>query len=150
MIPLLKYNNHLHDIKDRVNVSLQEIYKSDINALYLSPTDKSLMHSISDNPNIIMGASYPDTICTGNDDGFSNHNKSFIFILQKLRNDLPSDDLDIAMAKLQNVAMKVRDELLVELPLHYQLGDKISIEWEFGVLGGFSGLSIGFDLINYD
>lgn len=155
MIHIKRYRELINTVVTNVNAQLVGDKISDF---ILSPTEQQATKKISDKPGILILAKMPPTSSEIlSKDDYSENNQCLIFILKKVDISAVDDNDEIEIyADLQGIMQLVKQEIL-NLGMNNgitseteTLSKPFRTEWEYQIYGGFNGLSLSFDLRDFE
>lgn len=149
MIDILRYREILAELKETVNARSETA----IECVVIAVSDKHLMKKLKDKSGLVLCANYPDAEMKGEEENYKEDNRLLLFLLEKVASGSETDEEELLhYARIQQVMKLLKEELR---RMDFVCGeisgaDEIGTEWEYDVFGGFSGLSIGLKLTDYD
>jgi len=144
----------IDDGKVHTNVLLGKV----IDHVIISPTESHLIKKIADKKGIVLAVKLPDADAVIESvDNYSDMNHMLLFLLEKVDHSAHKNAIETAhYAKIQAIMKLVKEYIL-----HHGLNSNVfngdetldkpfHSEWEYNTFGGYNGLSVSFDLANYD
>lgn len=157
MISAVRFRSLLLDLQADVNAELVETGLS-IAHVVVSATDNLVVKKVSDKAGVILVAKMPPaTADIRTIDDYSEDNHCLLFVLEKKDPSSLTDKSEIEhFDKVQRIMRKVKEWIMTH-GLHdgsdnetETLSKPFRTEWEYQVYGNFNGLSLGFDLKDFD
>ncbi len=112
-----------------------------------------MIKKLKDKSGIWLCANYPDAVMSGTDDQHSDRNKVVLFLMEKVSSGQHTDDEELDhYAKMQHLFLILRKYLLNNSAScgQFVTGEALEQEWEYDIFGGWNGLSVMFNLNDYD
>lgn len=157
MIKLSLLQEQLAEMRAAVNLALKT-QKITISEVFLSATESHILKKLADKKGIIVAVKMPDADARiESEDNYSELNHILLYVIEKadisgLTNQGETDMYN----KLQTVTAKIKEWFVTRggdgnlCGSDTKMQQKIRTEWEYNVFGGFYGLSIGFDLLDFN
>lgn len=149
MIDIVRYREELAELRERVN----EVSELQIDGVVVAVHEGHMQKKLKDKEGIYLCGNYPDAEMTGADDNHQDNNRVLLFLLEKIGAGSQTDEEELQhYARMQRLMKCVKDELLDSRLVCGGLDAQADIrtEWEYGIFGGFNGLSIGLTVKDYD
>lgn len=151
MIDIKIFREFIVELRTEVNAKADE----GIDCIKMAATESGLIKKLKDHKGIILCSNFPDADKElVNGDNWKEVNHVLLFVLEKVPSGSQTDgDEFLHYGKLQSIMERVKGILENENFLcgqHLRVGGRIRTEWEYNIYGGFNGLSLSFDLMNYD
>ena len=149
MINIKSFREYVADLSQVVNSSCQ--YK--IDSIQMAVSEAHMIKKLLHARGITLCVSFPDSRGTGVADSLREDEQAFFFIVEKVSPGADNSEEEITRyEKLQTVALALRDALLKSTSDCFRIipDYDYKIEWEWQILGGYNGLSIGVKFENYD
>jgi hypothetical protein len=150
MIKINKFAEFLQDIRGRVNAAFAND-KQHIAGTVLSVQETSMQKKLKDQPGIYLCAGYPscETDITDSDNYAGKHFCVF-FLLEKINSGSLTDAQELDFYnRMQEMAEEIQEIVISDnhtCDYGFAAPEKIRIEWEYNIFGGWYGLSIGFEI----
>ena len=157
MIQLTQLQETLAEMRGAVNQALTA-QKLTIAEVVLSATESHMVKKLGDKKGILVAVKMPDADARMESaDNYSEMNHILLFVLKKadlsgLTNQGEADMYN----QLQSVTAKIKEWFVARggdgnlCGADTEMQQKIRTEWEYNVFGGFYGLSISFDLRDFN
>ena len=180
MIPIIRFNEFLLEMQAEVNALLAEqtfVWRNNawvytggydavtgsntgklIDTIIISPTETHLIKKIKESTGIVLAVQLAQSDTEAESvDNYSENDNELFFILEKTDPSAFTDQNEqYHYAKLQLV-MKLVKEYILSRGLNGNAcgGDEtiskpFHTEWEYSAFGGFNGLSVSFNLKNFE
>lgn len=157
MISALRFKDILDQLREEVNLELDSLNLS-IDHVVVAATDSQVVKKVSSKSGVILVAKMPPaTADIRTVDDFSEDNQCLFFILEKQEPSNVTDQKELEhYDKVQRIMRQVK-EWIMNYGLHDGSDDETETiskpfrtEWEYQVYGNFNGLSLGFDLKDFE
>ena len=157
MIPASRFKALLDQLHEDVNLELAPLDLS-ISHVVITATDSQVVKKVSGKSGVILVAKMPpSTAEIRTVDDYSEDNQCLIFVLEKQEPSNATDQKELEhYDKVQRIMRKVK-EWILNHGLHDGSDDETETlskpfrtEWEYQVYGNFNGLSLGFDLKDFE
>ena len=149
MINIQRYREMLVELKERVN----KVSRTKIDGTVIAVSEKHLVKKLKDSMGLILCANYPDAVSQGNEDNYREQNSLLLFLIEKVPSGQETDEEELLhYARIQQVMQLLKTKLR---EMDFFCGEvdgaeSMTVEWEFDVFGGWNGMSIGLNLVDYD
>jgi len=180
MIPIIRFNEFLLELQAEVNTLLSKyafifrnnmwVYTEDedailgndkgkqIDTIIISPTESHLIKKIKEATGIVLAVQLAQSDTEAESvDNYSENDNELFFILEKVDPaQFTEQNEQYHYAKLQLVIKLVKEYILSRGMNGNMCGGDETIskpfhtEWEYSIFGGFNGLSISFNLRNFN
>lgn len=147
------------EVAAEVNSELEEDSKAfAVKSVIVSPTEKHLVNKLKDKAGVVMGIKMPSIDSEIVDaDNYSEVNKMLFYVIAKIDPGMQTDDAEIdhynAMQRLTSlIKNKLTDRLMGREFCNddAELARGFHTEFEYQEFGGWNGLSVSFDIKDYD
>ena len=143
---------------DTGKITVKPVLGKVIDHILISPTESHLIKRLSDKKGIVLAVKMPDADANVEDsDNYSEMNHQLFFLLEKIDPGTHNDTVETAhYAKMQAIMKLVKEYALDHgLSSITRDGDELlakpfHTEWEYQVYGGFNGISVSFDLQDFE
>jgi hypothetical protein len=147
MIQIKEFAQMLQDIRGKIN---QE-FTGKITGTALSVQPESMIKKLRDKNGIYLCGGYPSCETDVNDsDNYTGKDFCLLFLLEKKSSgDLTSEEELNFYADMQKVGEKIQEILLSDnqsCDYGFSTPKKIRFEWEYNLIGGWNGISLGFEI----
>lgn len=149
MINIQRYREMLVELKERVN----KVSRTKIDGTVIAVSEKHLVKKLKDSMGLILCANYPDAVSQGNEDNYREQNSLLLFLIEKVPSGQETDEEELLhYARIQQVMQLLKTKLR---EMDFFCGEvdgaeSMTVEWEYDVFGGWNGMSIGLNLVDYD
>lgn len=149
MINIQRYREMLAELKERVN----KVSRTKIDGTVIAVSEKHLVKKLKDSMGLILCANYPDAVSQGNEDNYREQNSLLLFLIEKVPSGQETDEEELLhYARIQQVMQLLKTKLR---EMDFFCGEvdgaeSMTVEWEYDVFGGWNGMSIGLNLVDYD
>lgn len=149
MINIQRYREMLVELKERVN----KVSRTKIDGTVIAVSEKHLVKKLKDSMGLILCANYPDAVSQGTEDNYRERNSLLLFLIEKVPSGQETDEEELLhYARIQQVMQLLKTKLR---EMDFFCGEvdgaeSMTVEWEYDVFGGWNGMSIGLNLIDYD
>lgn len=149
MINILDYSVWLTELRERVNMLSKN---SKIEKIVMAVDESQIVKRVGDEPGIVLVGSFPDSDKDINSkDCYEENNKVLLFLLQKINPGSLSINEELHhYAAMQEIMALIKNEIILMNNCLFSLSGGIHTEWEYNAFGGFNGLSIGLNFVDYD
>ena len=131
----------LVELKERVN----KVSRTKIDGTVIAVSEKHLVKKLRDCTGLMLCANYPDAVSQGNEDNYRERNSLLLFLIEKVPSGQETDEEELLhYARIQQVMQLLKTKLR---EMDFFCG---TVEWEYDVFGGWNGMSIGLNLVDYD
>lgn len=160
MIAINRLCTMLMDVRADVNNKLDSsTIERRIDHIVVSATEPHMVKKLKDKPGVILAVKMPEADTDINSiDNIRENNHMLIYVIEKVDPGTLSDQIEREhYSDLQEI-MRLVKEWIAERGINGNVcgGDETlsnkkayHTEWEYGTFGGFNGLSISFDLIDF-
>lgn len=151
MIDIVRFREYLLELVDSTNSSAGN--DAQIEGVAIGVHQGHMIKKLKDKSGIWLCANYPDAVMTGHDDQHGDRNKVVLFLMEKVASGQHTDDEEILhYAKMQRLFLVLRQYLLENSAScgQFVTGEALEQEWEYDIFGGWNGLSVMFNLNDYD
>lgn len=149
MINIQRYREMLVELKERVN----KVSRTKIDGTVIAVSEKHLVKKLKDSMGLILCANYPDAVSQGNEDNYREQNSLLLFLIEKVPSGQETDEEELLhYARIQQVMQLLKTKLR-EMDFfcgEVEGAESMTVEWEYDVFGGWNGMSIGLNLVDYD
>lgn len=149
MINIQRYREMLVELKERVN----KVSRTKIDGTVIAVSEKHLVKKLKDSMGLILCANYPDTVSQGTEDNYRERNSLLLFLIEKVPSGQETDEEELLhYARIQQVMQLLKTKLR-EMDFfcgEVEGAESMTVEWEYDVFGGWNGMSIGLNLVDYD
>ncbi|WP_455609185.1 hypothetical protein [Bacteroides rodentium] len=149
MINIQRYREMLAELKERVN----KVSRTKIDGTVIAVSEKHLVKKLKDSMGLILCANYPDAVSQGNEDNYREQNSLLLFLIEKVPSGQETDEEELLhYARIQQVMQLLKTKLR-EMDFfcgEVEGAESMTVEWEYDVFGGWNGMSIGLNLVDYD
>lgn len=151
MINIQRYREMLLELRECVN----KVSKTKIGGVVIAVSERHLVKKLRDVTGLMLCANYPDTVAKGDKDNYRERNGLVLFLLEKVSSGQETDEEELMhYARIQQVMQLLKTKLR-EMDFFCGEGevddtDSMTVEWEYDVFGGWNGMSIGLNLVDYD
>lgn len=149
MINIQRYREMLAELKERVN----KVSRTKIDGTVIAVSEKHLVKKLKDSIGLMLCANYPDAVSQGNEDNYSERNSLLLFLIEKVPSGRETDEEELLhYARIQQVMQLLKTKLR-EMDFfcgEVEGAESMTVEWEYDVFGGWNGMSIGLNLVDYD
>lgn len=157
MIPALRFNDILSNLQSDVNVDLDDSGLS-IAHIIVAVSDSQIGKKVSGKSGVLLIAKMPSaTSDIRTVDDYSEDNQCLIFVLEKQEPSTTTDQKELEhYAKVQRIMRAVKEWIMNHGLNDGQdnetetLSKPFRTEWENQVYGNFNGLSLSFDLKDFE
>lgn len=150
MIDIVRFREYLLEVQAEVN----ECQSGAIAGCELAVKEEHMTKKLKDKTGVLLCANYPDAETDAeNKDSSEDTNQVILFVVEKVPAGKWTDEEELLhYAGLQRIMNEVRRAVLEGEQACGTLapGNKLRTEWEYGIFGGFNGLSIGLTIKDYD
>lgn len=149
MINIQRYREMLVELKERVN----KVSRTKIDGTVIAVSEKHLVKKLKDSMGLILCANYPDAVSQGTEDNYRERNSLLLFLIEKVPSGQETDEEELLhYARIQQVMQLLKTKLR---EMDFFCGEvdgaeSMTVEWEYDVFGGWNGMSIGLNLVDYD
>lgn len=149
MINIQRYREMLVELKERVN----KVSRTKIDGTVIAVSEKHLVKKLKDSMGLILCANYPDAVSQGTEDNYRERNSLLLFLIEKVSSGQETDEEELLhYARIQQVMQLLKTKLR---EMDFFCGEvdgaeSMTVEWEYDVFGGWNGMSIGLNLVDYD
>lgn len=149
MINIQRYREMLVELKERVN----KVSRTKIDGTVIAVSEKHLVKKLKDSIGLMLCANYPDAVSQGNEDNYRERNSLLLFLIEKVPSGQETDEEELLhYARIQQVMQLLKTKLR---EMDFFCGEvdgaeSMTVEWEYDVFGGWNGMSIGLNLVDYD
>lgn len=149
MINIQRYREMLVELKERVN----KVSRTKIDGTVIAVSEKHLVKKLKDSMGLILCANYPDAVSQGTEDNYRERNSLLLFLIEKVPSGRETDEEELLhYARIQQVMQLLKTKLR---EMDFFCGEvdgaeSMTVEWEYDVFGGWNGMSIGLNLVDYD
>ena len=149
MINIQRYREMLAELKERVN----KVSRTKIDGTVIAVSEKHLVKKLKDRMGLIQCANYPDAVSQGTEDNYRERNSLLLFLIEKVPSGRETDEEELLhYARIQQVMQLLKTKLR---EMDFFCGEvdgaeSMTVEWEYDVFGGWNGMSIGLNLVDYD
>ncbi len=149
MINIQRYREMLAELKERVN----KVSRTKIDGTVIAVSEKHLVKKLKDSMGLILCANYPDAVSQGTEDNYRERNSLLLFLIEKVPSGQETDEEELLhYARIQQVMQLLKTKLR---EMDFFCGEvdgaeSMTVEWEYDVFGGWNGMSIGLNLVDYD
>lgn len=149
MINIQRYREMLVELKERVN----KVSRTKIDGTVIAVSEKHLVKKLKDSMGLILCANYPDAVSQGTEDNYRERNSLLLFLIEKVPSGQETDEEELLhYARIQQVMQLLKNKLR---EMDFFCGEvdgaeSMTVEWEYDVFGGWNGMSIGLNLVDYD
>lgn len=149
MINIQRYREMLAELKERVN----KVSRTKIDGTVIAVSEKHLVKKLKDSMGLILCANYPDAVSQGTEDNYRERNSLLLFLIEKVPSGQETDEEELLhYARIQQVMQMLKTKLR---EMDFFCGEvdgaeSMTVEWEYDVFGGWNGMSIGLNLVDYD
>lgn len=151
MIDIVRFREFLMELVVFTNDEVAE--DSTIEGVVIGVHQGHMIKKLKDKNGIWLCANYPDAVMTGNGDQHGDRNKVVLFLMEKVASGQHTDEEEILhYAKMQRLFLVLRKYLLENSAScgQFVTGEALEQEWEYDIFGGWNGLSVMFNLNDYD
>lgn len=149
MINIQRYREMLAELKERVN----KVSRTKIDGTVIAVSEKHLVKKLKDRMGLILCANYPDAVSQGTEDNYRERNSLLLFLIEKVPSGRETDEeVLLHYARIQQVMQLLKTKLR-EMDFfcgEVEGAESMTVEWEYDVFGGWNGMSIGLNLVDYD
>ena len=149
MINIQRYREMLVELKERVN----KVSRTKIDGTVIAVSEKHLVKKLRDCTGLMLCANYPDAVSQGNEDNYRERNSLLLLLIEKVPSGQETDEEELLhYARIQQV-MQLFKTKLREMDFfrgEVEGAESMTVEWEYDVFGGWNGMSIGLNLVDYD
>lgn len=149
MINIQRYREMLAELKERVN----KVSRTKIDGTVIAVSEKHLVKKLKDSMGLILCANYPDAVSQGTEDNYRERNSLLLFLIEKVPSGQETDEEELLhYARIQQVMQLLKTKLR-EMDFfcgEVEGAESMTVEWEYDVFGGWNGMSIGLNLVDYD
>ena len=149
MINIQRYREMLVELKERVN----KVSRTKIDGTVIAVSEKHLVKKLRDCTGLMLCANYPDAVSQGNEDNYRERNSLLLFLIEKVPSGQETDEEELLhYARIQQVMQLLKTKLR-EMDFfcgRVKGAESMTVEWEYDVFGGWNGMSIGLNLVDYD
>ena len=146
MINIQRYREML---EERVN----KVSRTKIDGTVIAVSEKHLVKKLRDCTGLMLCANYPDAVSQGNEDNYRERNSLLLFLIEKVPSGQETDEEELLhYARIQQVMQLLKNKLR-EMDFfcgEVEGAESMTVEWEYDVFGGWNGMSIGLNLVDYD
>jgi hypothetical protein len=139
----------LIELKERVN----KVSRTKIDGTVIAVSEKHLVKKLRDCTGLMLCANYPDAVSQGNEDNYREQNSLLLFLIEKVPSGQETDEEELLhYAHIQQVMQLLKTKLR-EMDFfcgEVEGAESMTVEWEYDVFGGWNGMSIGLNLVDYD
>ncbi|RGN42590.1 MULTISPECIES: hypothetical protein [unclassified Bacteroides] len=151
MIKIKEFREFVADIRGKVNADMENAIAGTIVAV----KEEHLIKKLKDKDKLWLCSNFPDADdIVENRDSYNTNNHVLFFLLEKVSSGQQNDEEEAEFyERIQEVMEKVKELIKTDITscsYSYKAPKNIKTEWEYNIYGGFSGMSIGFDLKDYD
>lgn len=152
MIDITTYYRLLEETVRQINARMEG---EAIGGVVLGVTEKHLMKSLREVRGVVLAASYPPAELTRiHEDNRHEENSLLLFLLEKVPSGSERPEEELARYARSQRVMECLKSVLMDggvLPCGLHIGaGTLSTEWEYDIFGGYSGLSLGLTLRDYE
>ena len=149
MINIQRYREMLIELKERVN----KVSRTKIDGTVIAVSEKHLVKKLRDCTGLMLCANYPDAVSQGNEDNYRERNSLLLFLIEKVPSGQETDEEELLhYARIQQVMQLLKTKLweMDSFCAEVEGAESMTVEWEYDVFGGWNGMSIGLNLVDYD
>ena len=147
MINIQRYREMLVELKERIN----KVSRTKIDGTVIAVSEKHLVKKLRDCTGLMLCANYPDAVSQGNEDNYRERNS--LLLIEKVPSGQETDEEELLhYARIQQVMQLLKTKLR-EMDFfcgEVEGAESMTVEWEYDVFGGWNGMSIGLNLVDYD
>ncbi len=149
MINIIRYRELLVELQQAVN----DKQKDAIDSVVLAVREGHMTKKLRERQGVVLCSNYPDAHLQGSAHNYSDSNKIYLFVLEKVPSGKETDEEELQhYGRLQEIMRLLRDALLTNDTVcgEIKTDEDITTEWEYDIFGGWNGLSIGLTLHDYE
>ena len=149
MINIQRYREMLIELKERVN----KVSRTKIDGTVIAVSEKHLVKKLRDCTGLMLCANYPDAVSQGNEDNYRERNSLLLFLIEKVPSGQETDEEELLhYARIQQVMQLLKTKLreMDSFCGEVEGAESMTVEWEYDVFGGWNGMRIGLNLVDYD
>lgn len=150
MIDIVRFREYLIELRKQINERQPEA----VTGCELAVKEEHMTKKLKDKPGVLLCANYPDAETdVENRDSSEDTNQVILFVVEKVPAGKWTNEEELLhYARLQRIMSEVKRAVLEGvLPCgELSAGNKLRTEWEYGIFGGFNGLSMGLTIKDYD
>ena len=139
----------LIELKERVN----KVSRTKIDGTVIAVSEKHLVKKLRDCTGLMLCANYPDAVSQGNEDNYRERNSLLLFLIEKVPSGQETDEEELLhYARIQQVMQLLKTKLreMDSFCGEVEGAESMTVEWEYDVFGGWNGMRIGLNLVDYD
>ena len=149
MINIQRSREMLIELKERVN----KVSRTKIDGTVIAVSEKHLVKKLRDCTGLMLCSNYPDAVSQGNEYNYRERNSLLLFLIEKVPSGQETDEEELLhYARIQQVMQLLKTKLR-EMDFfcgEVEGAESMTVEWEYDVFGGWNGMSIGLNLVDYD
>ena len=149
MINIQRYREMLVELKESVN----KVSRTKIDGTVIAVSEKHLVKKLRDCTGLMLCANYPDAVSQGNEDNYRERNSLLLFLIEKVPSGQETDEEELLHYACIQQVMQLLKTKLREMDFfcgEVDGAESMTVEWEYEVFGGWNGMSIGLNLVDYD
>lgn len=149
MINIQRYREMLVELKESVN----KVSRTKIDGTVIAVSEKHLVKKLRDCTGLMLCANYSDAVSQGNEDNYRERNSLLLFLIEKVPSGQETDEEELLhYARIQQVMQLLKTKLreMDSFCGEVEGAESMTVEWEYDVFGGWNGMSIGLNLVDYD